>query len=59
MPSAYPWPVVPIIVMALNCVAITDRPTAHHGRLRAPRKYPSSSWLRLVMRNPSQIIQMR
>jgi hypothetical protein len=29
---------VPIIVMALSCVAITDSPMAHHGRLRLARK---------------------
>ena len=34
MPSAYAWPVVPTSVIALSCVAITDSPTAHHGRLR-------------------------
>ena len=33
MPSAAPWPVVPIIVTAESCVAMTERPTAHHGRL--------------------------
>src|SRR5512146_2663848 len=41
MPSVAPWPVVPIIVTAEICVAITDSPTAHHGRLRLARKYPS------------------
>jgi len=30
-PSVYPWPVVPIIVMALSCVAITEMPAAHQG----------------------------
>ena len=30
-PVAYAWPVVPIIVTALSCVAITVSPTAHHG----------------------------
>jgi hypothetical protein len=29
---------VPIIVIADNCVAITERPTAHHGMLRLARK---------------------
>ena len=33
-PVAYAWPVVPTSVMALICVAITDRPTAHHGSER-------------------------
>jgi len=30
--------VVPTMVTALICVAITDRPTAHHGSDRLPRK---------------------
>ena len=29
------WP-VPTSVMAESCVAITDRPTAHHGRIGSP-----------------------
>src|SRR5688572_5581643 len=45
--------------MALSWVAITDSPTAHHGRLRPPRKYPSSSSLRFVRRMPSQTIHTR
>jgi hypothetical protein len=47
------------MVMALNCVAITERPTAHHGRLRLARKYPSSSLLFFVSRMPSQTIHAR
>jgi hypothetical protein len=38
MPSENACPVVPIIVMALNCVAITEMPAAHHGMLRLARK---------------------
>ena len=43
--------------MALSCVAITERPTAHQGRLRLARKYDSvvrSSFVRLM---PSQTSQ--
>ena len=29
------------MVMALNCVAITDSPTAHHGRVRLASRYPN------------------
>src|SRR2546430_17445509 len=32
-PSVAPCPVVPMSVMAESCVAMTERPTAHHGRL--------------------------
>src|SRR5690349_9923051 len=52
MPSVAPCPVVPIIVTAESWVAITDRPTAHHGRLRLARKYPSSSRVPLERRIP-------
>src|SRR5947207_7447698 len=52
MPSVAPCPVVPIIVTAESCVAITDRPTAHHGRLRLARKYPSISWVPVERRMP-------
>ncbi len=38
MPSTAPCPVVPIIVTAESCVAITDNPTAHHGRFLFARK---------------------
>ena len=38
MPLSNACPVVPIIVIADNCVAITDSPAAHHGRLRLARK---------------------
>ncbi len=38
MPSAYPWPVLLTIVIADSCVAITDNPTAHQGRLLLARK---------------------
>jgi hypothetical protein len=31
------WPVVPTSVTALICVAITDRPIAHHGSDRLPK----------------------
>jgi hypothetical protein len=46
--------------MALSCVAITDRPTVHHGRLRLPRKYPSISFASLgepqtVVDDPDEI----
>ena len=37
-PERYPCPVVQQIVTALICVAITDRPTAHHGSERLARK---------------------
>jgi hypothetical protein len=37
-PVRYACPVVPIIVTALICVAITERPTAHHGKERFARK---------------------
>ena len=53
MPSAYPCPVVPTSVIALSCVAITESPTAHHGRLRFARKYPSTSSAALVRFSPS------
>src|ERR1051326_2076122 len=52
MPSVAPWPVVPIMVTAESCVAITDRPTAHHGRLRLARKYPSISFVPVERRMP-------
>ena len=37
-PVEYAWPVVPTSVTALICVAITDRPTAHHGSERFAEK---------------------
>jgi hypothetical protein len=37
-PVSYAWPVVPTMVTALICVAITDSPTAHHGSERLARK---------------------
>src|SRR5438093_1356168 len=37
-PVRYAWPVVPTMVTALICVAITDRPTAHHGPDRTGRR---------------------
>src|SRR4051812_44710264 len=52
MPSVAPCPVVPIIVTADSCVAITERPTAHQGRLRFARKYPSISFVPLDRRRP-------
>jgi hypothetical protein len=33
-PVEYARPVVPTMVTALICVAITDSPTAHHGNER-------------------------
>ena len=59
MPSSYALPVVPTSVIALSCVAITDRPTAHHGRLRFARKYPSISFVRRLARRPLHTIQVR
>src|SRR3954469_15988955 len=59
MPSAYACPVVPTRVMALSCVAITDNPTAHQGRLRFARKYPSTSVAAFVRLRPSTTIQTR
>jgi hypothetical protein len=38
MPCVYACPVVPTNVMALICVAITDRPAAHHFISRPARK---------------------
>src|SRR4051812_28173425 len=59
MPSAYAWPVVPTRVIALNCVAITDNPTAHHGRLRLASRYPSIPVDALVRLSPSITIHSR
>src|SRR4029079_7476026 len=59
MPSAYAWPVVPTSVIALNCVANTDSPTAHQGRLRLASRYPSPPLVPLVRLNPSATIQNR
>ena len=42
MPSPYAWPVVPTKVMAEIWVAMTERPTAHHGISRPARKKSSS-----------------
>src|SRR5215208_7956410 len=53
IPSVAPCPVVPIIVTAESCVAITESPTAHHGRLRFARKYPSTLSLPFVRFKPS------
>src|SRR5262245_44283763 len=52
-PSLNPWPVVPTSVIALNWVAITERPTAHQGRLRLARKYDSGVRSRRVRLTPS------
>ena len=51
IPSVAPWPVVPIIVTAESCVAMTS-PTAHHGRLRLARKYPSMPFVPRDRRRP-------
>jgi len=40
------------IVTAESCVAMTDNPTAHHGRLRFARKYPSISFVPLDFLSP-------
>src|SRR4051812_38062183 len=53
MPSVAPWPVVPIIVTAESCVAMTESPTAHHGSERLARKYPSISLVPFARRMPS------
>ena len=34
----FAWPVLLTMVIADSCVAITDKPTAHHGRLLLARK---------------------
>ena len=57
MPSAYACPVVPTSVMADICVAITDRPTAHQGRLRPARKNPVVSCERRLSLSPVQLTQ--
>src|SRR5580693_6495946 len=58
-PVAYAWPVVPTSVTALICVAITDRPTAHHGSDRFARKYPSTLSVPFDRRRPSHTIHTR
>src|SRR5580704_2766319 len=55
-PVAYACPVVPTIVTALICVAMTDRPTAHHGSERFARKYPSTLSVPFERRRPSETI---
>src|SRR5215208_4652618 len=55
IPSVAPCPVVPIIVTAESWVAITESPTAHQGRLRFARKYPSISFVPRARRMPSAI----
>src|SRR5439155_20892885 len=57
-PVAYAWPVVPTSVTALICVAITDRPTAHHGSDRFARKYPSTLSVPFERRRPSYTIHV-
>ena len=34
MPPSWPWPVVPMTVIALAWVAMIDSPAAHQGILR-------------------------
>src|SRR4029079_3805746 len=58
-PVAYACPVVPTSVTALICVAITDRPTAHHGRDRFARKDPSTLSVPFERRRPSYTIHVR
>jgi hypothetical protein len=42
IPSSKACPVVPMKVMALACVAMTDRPMAPQGSRRLARKKPST-----------------
>ena len=58
IPSAYACPVVPIMVIALSCVAMTEMPAAHQGMLRLARKYPSISLLCFVRFRPSYTIHV-
>ena len=51
IPSSNACPVVPMKVIALACVAITERPIAAQGSRRFARKYPSTpTFLRLCQR---------
>src|SRR5881392_742577 len=58
-PSVAPCPVVPIIVIADSCVAITESPATHHGRLRLARKYPSIAFVPRDIRSPYQTMYVR
>src|SRR5688572_2227053 len=56
-PSVAPWPVVPIIVIAESCVAITDSPTTHQGSERFARKYDSISRVPRERRSPMKMMK--